>query len=78
MDTRNLQFSVMGPYRHSDGSFQLELVVLNPSPILGQPADVVATAKIHVKTDQVCLALAEALRHVAQQLPPELTLESRN
>jgi len=50
------------------------VVVLQPSPILGQPPDMVATADIQVKSDQVCRALAEALRHIADQLPPDIAL----
>lgn len=74
LDTSQLQFIASNPLRHGDGSYQFTVVVLNPSPILGQPADFVAKADVHVASDRVCLALAEALRHIGEQLPPELSL----
>lgn len=78
IDVRNLQFSTTPPFRHSDGSFKFEIVVFLASPIAGAPADIVATADIWTKTDQVGLALAEALKQVASQLPPEISLAGRN
>lgn len=67
-----LQFSVLGPYRHSDGSFKFDVVVLAPSAIAGAPPDVVGKAEVHVKTDRICAALGSALQQVATQLPPQI------
>lgn len=74
LDISQLQFITSNPLRHGDGSFQFTLIIVNPSPILGQPADYVAKADVHVASDRVCMALAEALKHVAAQLPPEVSL----
>lgn len=72
IDTRQLQFTVDGPMRHGNGSFEFFVVVLNPSPVLGSPPDIVARAQVHVNSDKVCLALAEALKQIGEQLPPEI------
>jgi hypothetical protein len=74
IDVKSLQFTVAGPYRHSDGSFKFSVVVLHASPIIGQPPDLAGTAEVWVKTDNVCRAMGEALRSIANQLPPELAL----
>ena len=74
IDIRKLGFAVQGPFRHSNGSFKFMVVILNPSAIMGGPPDVVGTADIHVDTNAVCLSLAEALRQISDQLPPDLAL----
>ena len=74
----NLQFCLTGgPYRMGDGSFKFMVVVFQPSLVAGAPADIVATADIHVRNDKVCSALAGAIHQVAAQLPPELTVTGR-
>lgn len=77
VDPRQLQFTVRGPMRHSNGSFEFTVYVINPSPVLGAPPEIVGEGHIWVNTDIIGHAMSEALRQIAAQLPPEIT-PSRN
>lgn len=68
----NLQWCLKGPYKMGDGSLKFDLVVFESSPIQGGVAEIRATASVHVDGAMVCRGLAEALRQVADQLPPDL------
>lgn len=65
-------YAVYGAQRNGDGSFECDVVVLNPSPILGQIPEVVGTAHIRVNNDKVCEGLASAIRSIADQIPPDI------
>ena len=69
-----LGYQVYGPQRNGDGSFECEVVILSPSLIMGQMPEVVGKAHIRVNSDKVCEGLASALRQIAEQIPPDLTI----
>ena len=77
-DVRALQFSTTPVRRHGDGSFEFKVIVFERFPISEATPPVVGTAEIFVKDDKVCSSLAEALRQIAAQLPPEIALMDRN
>ena len=66
------QFHVTGPYRHSDGAYKFQITVMVPSPVIGGVTDVVGFADVHIKNAKVAMALGEALRQIADQLPADL------
>ena len=72
-----LGYVVYGAQRNGDGSFECDVVVITPSPIAGQIPEVVGTAHIRVNNDKVCEGLAAALRQVAEQIPPDLSIPGR-
>ncbi len=65
-------FTVRGPYRHSDGSFKFQVILLLPSAVVGGVPSVIGTADVHVNNDKCCGAMGQALVAIAEQLPPEL------
>lgn len=72
-----LGYQVYGPQRNGDGSFECDVVVLYPSSIMGQMPEVVGKAHIRVNNDKVCEGLAAALRQIAEQIPPDLSIPGR-
>lgn len=72
IDLNTLQFTVRGPLRHSNGQFEFTLYVINPSPVLGAPPDIVGEAHIWVANNNICFGMAQAVKQVAAQLPPDL------
>lgn len=78
IDPSKIGFSVIGPFRHSDGSFALKVFVLQQPSIVGGMPEVIGTADCHVRNNEICAAMAQALANVAQQLPPELIRPDEN
>lgn len=66
--------TVYGAQRNGDGSFECDVVILQPSPIAGGMPEVIGKAHIRVNSDKVCEALASALRQLADQIPPALEM----
>jgi hypothetical protein len=68
------QFTVLGPYKHGDGSYKFTVALLVPSPIAGGVPDLIGTAEVHINNDKACIAMAGALVHISKAIPPDLTL----
>jgi hypothetical protein len=61
-----------GPVRYGDGSFHFKIAVHEAATIAGDQSIWVADADIDVQDGHCALALAEALRQIADQLPPPI------
>ena len=72
MQQRPLFFNVRGPLRHGNGSFHFKVAVHEQPKISGQVPTMVAWCDVDADDVQCVVALAEALRQVASQLPPPL------
>ena len=78
MPQRPLAFTVRGPVRYGDGSFHFRIAVHETPTLAGATSTWVAEATVDVDDAQCAMALAEALRQVAGQLPPPLITGVQN
>lgn len=70
-------FQVYGPQRNGDKSFECEVVIMAQPTVMGGIPDVVGRAHVRVDNDKVCEFLASALRQIAEQIPPDLSIPGR-
>ena len=66
------QFAVNGPYIFGDKSLKFHVTMILPSPVIGGVAEVLGYADVHVKNAKAGMALALALKQIADQLPADL------
>jgi hypothetical protein len=73
IDPRRIQPSMTPTLRNGDGSFSFKLNLLLLPMVIGGEVQTIGTLDVWVASDQVCDAAASALKHIASQLPPDIS-----
>ena len=69
MSQMDQQYRVKGPYQYGDGTFQMDVFVVQTSMIIGSgQTGIPANASMRFDNIEALESLAEALRHIVGQL----------
>ena len=74
----SLSWVMRGPVRYGDGSFHFKIAIHETPRVAMAASTWVGEAIIDVADAQCAMALAEALRQIADQLPPPLITGVQN